>query len=218
MRPDGVSLAFEAAFLITLKAEADEDSIAKSPPGVIQEIAGARKTQMEMPTGNSPPPCPAASKRLHFDSLTQEAYLNLWRTYDRLKAIEESLFEQFGISAQQYNTLRLLESVHPASMQTLDLRSRLVSRAPDMTRLLDKLQERGLVERDRRAENRRVIDVRISEKGIELLDQLAGQVIECHQKQLGHLSEGQLREFIRLLQLGREPHEVDATRWLVTGD
>jgi MarR family transcriptional regulator, organic hydroperoxide resistance regulator len=175
---------------------------------------------MDMPQDDkSQPPCPAPvgaglAKRLHFDSLTQEAYLNLWRTYDRLKAIEDALFEEFGISAQQYNTLRLLQSVYPATMQTLDLRSRLVSRAPDMTRLLDKLQERGLVERDRRAENRRVIDVRISEAGVALLSQLASRVIECHQAQLGHLSQEEQHELIRLLQLCREPHEDENTRWL----
>lgn len=166
------------------------------------------------PANTTPPPCPAPPKRLHFDSLTQEAYLNLWRTYDQLKAIEDALFEEFGISAQQYNTLRLLQSVYPATMQTLDLRSRLVSRAPDMTRLLDKLQERGLVERDRRAENRRVIDVRISDAGIELLAQLAGRVVACHQAQLGHLSEEQIQDLIRLLQICRQPHEDQDTRWL----
>lgn len=177
---------------------------------------------MDMPEENSASlPCPAPvgaglAKRLHFDSLTQEAYLNLWRTYDRLKAIEDGLFEEFGISAQQYNTLRLLFSVYPATMQTLDLRSRLVSRAPDMTRLLDKLQERGLVERDRRAENRRVIDVRISEAGIALLSQLADRVLACHQAQLGHLSEDELRALIRLLQHSREPHEHEDTRWLAS--
>lgn len=170
---------------------------------------------MDMPSANSStPPCPALCQRLHFDSLTQEAYLNLWRTYDQLKSLEDALFDEFSISAQQYNTLRLLKSVYPGTMQTLDLRSRLVSRAPDMTRLLDKLQERGLVERDRRAENRRVVDVKISDAGIALLTQLADRVVACHQAQLGHLSEAQIRELIRLLQLCREPHEDKDTRWL----
>lgn len=169
---------------------------------------------MDMPPSSERPPCPAPAKRLHFDSLTQEAYLNLWRTYDRLKLIEDALFDEFGISAQQYNTLRLLESVYPATMQTLDLRSRLVSRAPDMTRLLDKLQERGMVDRDRRPENRRVIDVRITEAGIALLKELASRVLACHRAQLGHLSEEQLRELIRVLQLCRQPHEDPDTRWL----
>jgi DNA-binding MarR family transcriptional regulator len=171
---------------------------------------------METPDSASSPPCPAPGKRLQFDSKAQEAYLNLWRTYDRLKAIEDNLFDEFGISAQQYNTLRLLQSVYPASMQTLDLRSRLVSRAPDMTRLLDKLQEKGLVDRDRRADNRRVIDVRITEAGLALLEKLASRVVACHQAQLGHLTDAELQELIRLLQLSRNPHEDSTTRWLST--
>jgi DNA-binding MarR family transcriptional regulator len=174
------------------------------------DIPQEKKTKSPGPGANGA----GLAKRLHFDSLTQEAYLNLWRTYDRLKAVEDALFEEFEISAQQYNTLRLLQSVYPATMQTLDLRSRLVSRAPDMTRLLDKLQERGLVDRDRRAENRRVIDVRISEAGMALLTKLAARVLECHQAQLGHLSQEELRELIRLLQHCREPHEDEDTRWL----
>src|SRR3982751_144671 len=89
-----------------------------------------------------------------FDSLEQEAFLNLWRTYDRLRALEESLFSQFELSAQQYNALRLLRGVHPQSMPTLALGAKLISRAPDMTRLLDKLEARQLVHRERRSENR----------------------------------------------------------------
>src|SRR5690606_29508186 len=86
-------------------------------------------------------------RRQHFDSLEQEAFLNLWRTYDRLKALEEQVFAQVGLSAQQYNALRLLRSVHPGAMPTLLLGSRLISRAPDMTRLLDRLQQRDLLSR-----------------------------------------------------------------------
>lgn len=145
-----------------------------------------------------------------FDSLEQEVFLNLWRTYDRLKAFEEELFGQVGLSAQQYNTLRLLKSVYPGSMPTLVLGSRLISRAPDMTRLLDKLEQRGLLQRERRPENRRVVEVTISETGRKLLDELASQVEECHRKQLGHLSAEDLRQLASLLKEAREPHE-DAT-------
>ncbi|RCS54259.1 MarR family transcriptional regulator [Bremerella cremea] len=145
-----------------------------------------------------------------FDSLEQEVFLNLWRTYDRLKAFEEELFGKVGLSAQQYNTLRLLKSVYPESMPTLVLGSRLISRAPDMTRLLDKLEQRGLLQRERRPENRRVVEVTITQSGLDLLEQLAPQVAECHQKQLGHLPPEALRQMASLLKEAREPHE-DAT-------
>src|SRR5687768_16072533 len=95
-----------------------------------------------------------AKKR--FDSLEQEAFLNLWRAYDRLRAFEDELFSAHDLAPQQYNALRLLRAAHPETLATLDLASRLVSRAPDITRLLVKLEVRGLIERDRRPDNRRV--------------------------------------------------------------
>src|SRR5438132_10614610 len=81
-----------------------------------------------------------------FDSLEQEAFLSLWRTYDRLRALEDELFAIHDLTSQQYNALRLLRSEHPRKIRTLDLAGRLVSRAPDITRLVDKLVERGLVD------------------------------------------------------------------------
>ncbi len=145
-----------------------------------------------------------------FDSLEQEVFLNLWRTYDRLKAFEEEVFSAAGLSAQQYNTLRLLKSVHPESMPTLVLGSRLISRAPDMTRLLDKLEQRGLLVRERRPENRRVVEVTITDGGLALLEKLSTDVQKCHHKQLGHLPDESLRQLASLLKEAREPHE-DAT-------
>src|SRR5581483_1537458 len=98
-----------------------------------------------------------------FDSIEQEAYLHLWRTYDRLKALEDELFEPHKLSAQQYNTLRLLRAVSPDTLTVQGLAARLISRAPDMTRLLDRLEERGLIVRTRRETNRRIVDVSITE-------------------------------------------------------
>jgi len=88
---------------------------------------------------------PAAAGPASFDSLEQEAYLQLWRTYDRLRELDERVFARHGISAQQYNALRVLRSVSPRPLTTSALGARLVSRAPDMTRMLDKLEEQGLV-------------------------------------------------------------------------
>src|SRR5438477_6494950 len=88
-------------------------------------------------------------EKQRFDSLEQEVFLNLWRTYDRLRALEDELFARYDLTAQQYNALRLLRGEHSAGLPTLALAARLVSRAPDITRLIDKLEARGLVERDR---------------------------------------------------------------------
>src|SRR5581483_2977738 len=98
-----------------------------------------------------PPPSSRPTKARHFDSAEQEAYLNLWRTYDRLRMLEDELFGRFDLTAQQYNALRLLRGEHPETLPTLTLAARLVSHAPDITRLLDKLERRGLVHRGRPA-------------------------------------------------------------------
>jgi len=145
-----------------------------------------------------------------FDSLEQEAYLQLWRTYDRLREIDERVFAGHGISAQQYNALRVLRSVHPAGVATAALGGRLVSRAPDMTRLLDKLEDRGLVRRRRRADNRRVVEAWITPAGLALVKRLAAAVRQCGRDQLGHLDAASLRQLVGLLERARQPHEGDA--------
>ena len=152
-----------------------------------------------------------ASRR--FDSPQQEAFLNLWRTYDRLRLLEDDLFSRHDLTAQQYNALRLLKAAQPAKVPTLNLASRLVSRAPDITRLVDKLAERGLVERDRPADNRRVVHVGITETGLALLDQLDAEVRDCHIRQLGHLRPAELRTLIDLLRKVRGPHESADSIW-----
>src|SRR6185295_2011816 len=86
-----------------------------------------------------------------FDSLEQEAFLNLWRTYDRLRAEEDALFGEHDLTPQQYNALRLLSRAHPRAVPTLKLAEKLVSRAPDITRMVDKLAAREFVERERPA-------------------------------------------------------------------
>ncbi len=148
-----------------------------------------------------------------FDSLEQEAFLSLWRTYDRLRALEDELFAAHDMTSQQYNALRLLRSEHPHKIRTLDLAGRLVSRAPDITRLLDKLVERGLVERDRPADNRRIVCIGITDAGIALLRELQKPIRECHARQLGHLPAKVLRGLIALLQSAREPHETPDGKW-----
>jgi DNA-binding MarR family transcriptional regulator len=142
-----------------------------------------------------------------FDSLEQEAYLQLWRTYDRLREIDERVFARHAISAQQYNALRVLRSVHPAGLATAALGGRLVSRAPDMTRLLDKLEERGLVRRRRRADNRRVVEAWITPAGATLVTRLAEDVRRCGREQLGHLDRKTLRTLVDILERARQPHE-----------
>ncbi len=163
------------------------------------------------------PPMPSSIRSgrtaIRFDSPQQEIFLSLWRTYDRLRMLEDDLFSRFGLTAQQYNVLRQLRSEFPQSLPTLTLANRLVSRAPDITRMLDKLERRSLVIRERLPGNRRVVQVRLGEPGLELLEQLSDPVKQCHEQQLGHLTEEQLKLLGELLRQARLPHEEDDSHW-----
>jgi DNA-binding MarR family transcriptional regulator len=148
-----------------------------------------------------------------FDSPEQEVFLSLWRTYDRLRALEDELFARFDLTAQQYNVLRLLKAQHPRTVPTLALADRLISRAPDITRMLDKLEQRGLVTRERLPDNRRVVRVGIAPAGLALVTVISGPLRECHARQLGHLPPADLRRLSALLHAARAPHEADDSPW-----
>ena len=163
---------------------------------------------MTAPSGRRP------TRGRHFDSLEQEVFLNLWRTYDRLRALEDELFGRHDLTAQQYNVLRLLRGQHPETLPTLALAGRLVSRAPDITRMLDKLEQRGLIVRERPADNRRVVRVGITDAGLALLRDLDAPVRACHARQLGHLSVAHLEQLATLLRAARRPHEEPHSPWL----
>jgi DNA-binding MarR family transcriptional regulator len=160
-----------------------------------------------------PSQAPKHRKTRHFDSLEQEAFLNLWRTYDRLHAAEEELFGRYELTPQQYNVLRLLRGQSPARIPTLTLASRLVSRAPDITRMLDKLDSRDLIVRERPESNRRQVLVGITDSGLELLAKLDNEVRACHSRQLGHMQAGELRQLTNLLKRARAPHESADSPW-----
>lgn len=160
---------------------------------------------MEVPPAQS-------GKRRRFDSFEQEAYLALWRTYDRLRALEDELFAGFELTAQQYNLLRLLRSAQ-AAVPTLAMAERLVSRAPDVTRMLDKLEARSLITRTRSTKDRREVLVELAPSGLTLLDAIAGPLKICHERQLGHLSHADLQSLIALLRIARAPHEPTESEW-----
>ncbi|MGD9644857.1 MAG: MarR family winged helix-turn-helix transcriptional regulator [Pirellulales bacterium] len=185
----------------------------KRPPALPRRRRAAAARRGSTATNGASKSVVAAPRPRRFDSPQQQAYLNLWRTYDRLRAHEDALFGRVDLTAQQYNALRLLRAAHPAPVATLTLAARLISRAPDITRLVDKLADRGLVARDRRPENRRVVEVSITPAGLALLDQLAAEVRQCHQRQLGHLSARELKQLVALLEKARQPHEEQDSIW-----
>lgn len=152
-------------------------------------------------------------KKRKFDSQQQEVYLSLWRTYESLKALEDVLFEQWELTSQQYNVLRILQAASPRPVPTLQLSNRLISRSPDITRMLDKLQDRGLVLRVRSQEDRRTVLVEITPKGQDLLEKLREPVKSLHISQVGHLTQADRGALCRLLEKTRKPHEPPDGHW-----
>lgn len=142
-------------------------------------------------------------KKRPFDLPEQEAYLNLIRTASILEAPFDALFKGHRLSSAQYNVLRILRG-EGSKMPSLAVAERLVTRVPDITRLVDRLEEAGLVKRERCTEDRRVVYVGITSKGLALLAELDEPVRAMHRAQLAHMSKKDLAELSRLLTLARQ--------------
>ncbi|HEU4631756.1 MAG TPA: MarR family transcriptional regulator [Gemmatimonadaceae bacterium] len=143
-------------------------------------------------------------QRKPFASPEQEAYLNIVRTGTRLVDAFEQLLKPYGISGAQYNVLRILRGAEPAGLCRNELRDRLLTRMPDVTRLLDRMEDAGLVTRARDAADRRLVTTRITAQGRRLVDELDAVTTGEHRRRLGHLSREQLDTLIELLTLVRQ--------------
>jgi DNA-binding MarR family transcriptional regulator len=138
-----------------------------------------------------------------FSSLEQEALLAVERTAAVLMHRFNESLKPYGITSTQYNVLRILRGAGDAGLCRNDIRDRLVAQVPDVTRLLDRLEEAGLVERERGESDRRLVTTRITRAGLALLKQLDAPVLDTHRRHLGHLSSAQLRSLIDLLTAAR---------------
>lgn len=138
-----------------------------------------------------------------FASPEVEAYLNLLRTYDRLHGNVSRFLKGHGISAPQYNVLRILRGAEPGGLPCLQVAERLVARVPDITRLLDRLERGGHVSRERSPQDGRVVLVRITQAGLDLLAGLDEPLLAFQRTQLGHLSAEDLAMLSRLLERAR---------------
>jgi DNA-binding MarR family transcriptional regulator len=139
-----------------------------------------------------------------FKSSHEEALLNLIRTSATLTDALDLVLKRHGISSTQYNVLRILRGAEPSGLCRNELRDRMLTRMPDMTRLLDRMEEGGLVTRSREGEDRRMVLTRITKQGRKLVDELDGPVSKLHRSKLGHLTDGQLRALSDLLTLARQ--------------
>jgi MarR family transcriptional regulator, 2-MHQ and catechol-resistance regulon repressor len=155
------------------------------------------------PPASSPAPSPA---RRRFT----EAYLNIARSQGFLGQEFERLFQQHGVSAPQYNVLRILRGHGGEGVACLAIARNMVHRMPDITRLGDRLERAGLVKRGRTKEDRRVVLLKITPAGRDLLARLDAPVRQMHKQLLGHLDAKELAELNRLLAKARRPW-VDKT-------
>jgi DNA-binding MarR family transcriptional regulator len=138
-----------------------------------------------------------------FDSLEQEAHLNLLRTTQILADGFERMFKPFNLSSTQYNVLRILRGIDQP-MPCGQIGDRMVTRDPDVTRLLDRLEKRGLIKRERASSDRRVVLASITPAGLKLLKQLDKPVLSLHAGQLSHLGKDRLKSLIELLEAARD--------------
>src|SRR4051812_49041822 len=138
-----------------------------------------------------------------FRSLEEEAMLNIQRTAALLEHRFGEVFKAHGITGTQYNVLRILRGAGQNGLCRNEVRDRLVAQVPDVTRLLDRMEEAALVERERSEVDRRLVATRITKQGLKLLDQLDRPVEEAHKEQLGHMSNAQLKTLVELLASAR---------------
>ena len=133
----------------------------------------------------------------------EEAFVNLLRTADALlQGVAETL-KPLGLSPTQYNVLRILRGAEPKGLACREISQRMITRDPDVTRLLDRLEDRGLAERTKSLEDRRVIRTRITDAGLQILETLDAPIGDLHTRQLGHLNSAKLRALIDLLEQAR---------------
>jgi DNA-binding MarR family transcriptional regulator len=136
-------------------------------------------------------------------SVEEAAFLDLLRTCDLLSRGPAQFLKSEDLSPTQYNVLRILRGALPAGLACGEIANRMITRDPDITRLLDRLEKRELISRCRETKDRRMVVARITAQGLKLLGRLDEPVQEMHRKQLGHLGTAKLRELQDLLVAAR---------------
>jgi|ERR1035438_1347457 DNA-binding MarR family transcriptional regulator len=152
-------------------------------------------------------------QKIPFSSLEQEAYLSLLRTADALQTRVEGWLNGFGLTGTQYNALRILRGAGPEGLPCREIGERMITHDPDITRLLNRLENRGFVERTRAKQDRRVIYGKITADGLKLLRDLDGPIGKHTREMLRHVGQDKLKQVIEFLELvrgGKSFHLRDA--------
>ena len=144
-------------------------------------------------------------KKRPFESPGEEALLSIVRTSDQLQIRFARLLREYGLtSPTQYNILRILRG-EGKPLPILEIASRTIAVVPGITGLIDRLERAGFVNRLRCEKDRRIIYVALTDQGMTTLAALDEPLVALHHKLVGHLSQGELKELIRLLEKVREP-------------
>jgi DNA-binding MarR family transcriptional regulator len=143
-------------------------------------------------------------QRKPFTSLEQETHLSVVRTSALLVDAFERMLKPYGITMTQYNVLRILRGAEPEGLCRNDLRDRMLTRMPDVTRLLDRMEDAGLIDRARETGDRRMVMTRITPKGRRVLEELTNAVEREHERAFSALTREQMRAVIAHLAAVRE--------------
>ncbi len=135
-----------------------------------------------------------------FTTLEEEVLLNLARTAEHVSTRLAGVLKRADLTITQYNALRILRGAGEEGLTCGEIGGRMVTRESDITRLLDRLEKRGLITRERPKTNRRVVVTRITGEGLSLLAQLDGSVQEANRATAGHLSRQRLKTLNELLE------------------
>jgi MarR family transcriptional regulator, organic hydroperoxide resistance regulator len=152
-------------------------------------------------------------QKIPFTSREAEAYLSLLHTADALQAQVEVRLKEFGLTGTQYNALRILRGAGPEGLPCREIGERMITRDPDITRLLNRLEDRGFVQRTRARHDRRVIYGKITAAGLKLLREMDVPTERHGREMLHHVGQEKLKQLIELLELvrrGRTFHRRDA--------
>jgi len=132
--------------------------------------------------------------------LEARLFVALLKTADSLGAQAEQLLKSHSLTSAQYNVMRILRGAGPSGLACRAISERMISHDPDMTRLLDRMEKRGLITRSRHAEDRRVVKTHITPAGLALLKSLDQPVAELHRRQFRHIPSARLKSLIDLLE------------------
>ena len=136
-------------------------------------------------------------------SREEELFVNLMRTTEALRWRTAELLKDYDLSGVQYNTLRILRGAGEEGLSWSEISERLITKDSDITRLLERMENRGFIARERDANDRRHIITKITDKGLEVLAEIDGPMTEVHKRQLGHLGDSLIEQLNALLVLAR---------------